>query len=81
MKQLNVGVFIYPNVTMLDAYAPHQIFSYVEQFNTFIFARNKEPLVSDSNTILTANYGFVPVGQRLVENGVTFQPMLLVEDK
>jgi GNAT superfamily N-acetyltransferase len=25
--------------------------------------------------------GFVPVGQRVEENGVTFQPMLLIEDK
>jgi cyclohexyl-isocyanide hydratase len=58
MTKLNVGVFIYPKVTMLDAYAPHQIFSYVEQFNTFIFAKSKEPLVSDSGAILTANYGF-----------------------
>ncbi len=58
MTKLNVGVFIYPKVTMLDAYAPHQIFSYVEQFNTFIFAKTKEPLLADSGAILTANYGF-----------------------
>ncbi|MCZ6803911.1 MAG: DJ-1/PfpI family protein [Proteobacteria bacterium] len=58
MTKLNVGVFIYPKVTMLDAYAPHQIFSYVEQFNTFIFAKTQEPLQSDSGAILTANYDF-----------------------
>jgi cyclohexyl-isocyanide hydratase len=58
MSKLNVGVFIYPKVTMLDAYAPHQIFSYVEQFNMFIFAKTKEPLLSDSGAILTANYSF-----------------------
>ncbi len=58
MTKLNVGVFIYPKVTMLDAYAPHQIFSYVEQFNTFLFAKTKDPLVSDSGAILTANFGF-----------------------
>jgi cyclohexyl-isocyanide hydratase len=58
MIKLNVGVFIYPKVTMLDAYAPHQIFSYVEQFNTFLFAKSKEPLLSDSGAILTANYDF-----------------------
>ncbi len=58
MKKLNVGVFIYPKVTMLDAYGPHQIFSYVEQFNAFLFAKTKDPLVSDSGAILTANYGF-----------------------
>lgn len=43
---------------MLDAYAPHQVFSFVEQFNTFIFAKTKEPLVADSGAILTANYDF-----------------------
>lgn len=58
MTKLNVGVFIYPKVTMLDAYAPHQIFSFVEQFNTFLFAKSKEPLLSDSGAILTANYDF-----------------------
>jgi cyclohexyl-isocyanide hydratase len=58
MTQLNVGVFIYPKVTMLDAYAPHQIFSYVEQLNTFLFAKSKKPLLSDSGAILTANYDF-----------------------
>lgn len=58
MTQLNVGVFIYPKVTMLDAYAPHQVFSYVEQFNAFLFAKTKEPLISDSGAILTANYDF-----------------------
>ena len=58
MTKFNVGVFIYPRVTMLDAYAPHQIFSYVEQFNTFLFAKSKEPLISDSGAILTANYDF-----------------------
>lgn len=58
MKKLNVGVFIYPRVTMLDAYGPHQIFSYVEQFNAFIVAKTTEPLVADSGAILTANYGF-----------------------
>lgn len=58
MTKLNVGVFIYPKVTMLDAYGPHQIFSYVEQFNTFIFAKSKEPLVADSGAILVPNYGF-----------------------
>lgn len=58
MKKLNVGVFIYPKVTMLDAYGPHQVFSYVEQFNAFLFAKTTDPLVSDSGAILTADYGF-----------------------
>jgi cyclohexyl-isocyanide hydratase len=58
MSKLNVGVFIYPKVTMLDAYAPHQVFSFVEQFNTFLFAKTKEPFLSDSGAILTANYDF-----------------------
>jgi putative intracellular protease/amidase len=58
MTRLNVGVFIYPKVTMLDAYAPHQVFAFVEQFNTFLFAKTKDPLISDSGAILTANHGF-----------------------
>jgi cyclohexyl-isocyanide hydratase len=58
MARLNVGVLIYPKVTMLDAYAPHQVFAFVEQFNTFLFAKTREPLISDSGAILTANCSF-----------------------
>lgn len=58
MTRLNVGIFIYPKVTMLDAYAPHQVFSFVEQLKTFLFAKTTAPLVSDSGAILTANHGF-----------------------
>jgi transcriptional regulator GlxA family with amidase domain len=58
MTRLNVGIFIYPKVTMLDAYAPHQVFSFVEQFHAFLFAKTTAPLVSDSGAILTANHGF-----------------------
>jgi cyclohexyl-isocyanide hydratase len=58
MTRLNVGIFIYPKITMLDAYAPHQVFSYVEQFHAFLFAKTTAPLVSDSGAILTANHGF-----------------------
>jgi transcriptional regulator GlxA family with amidase domain len=58
MARVNVGIFIYPKVTMLDAYAPHQVFSFVEQFHAFLFAKTKEPLISDSGAILTPNHGF-----------------------
>jgi hypothetical protein len=38
-SKLNVGVFIFDNMTMLDGYAPLQIFSFVPQFNAFTFGR------------------------------------------
>lgn len=58
MQKLKVGVLIFPKTTMLDAYAPHQMFAYVEQFETFIVAKTKDPLCADSGAILTANYDF-----------------------
>jgi cyclohexyl-isocyanide hydratase len=57
-QPLNVGIYIFENMTMLDGYAPLQIFSFVEQFNTFTFAKEGDPVMSDCGALLTPNYGF-----------------------
>lgn len=54
--KMNVGIYIFENMTMLDGFAPLQILSFVEQFNTFTFALSKEPLRSDSGAMLTPDY-------------------------
>lgn len=55
---LNVGIYLFENMTMLDGYAPLQIFSFVEQFNTFTFSKAGIPVKSDSGALLTPDYGF-----------------------
>ena len=55
--QMNVGIYVFEGMTMLDGYAPLQILSFVEQFNTFTFSRDGRPVKSDSNTVLTPDYG------------------------
>ena len=53
---MNVGIYLFENMTMLDGFAPLQILSFVEQFNTFTFAHSKGPLKSDSGALLTPDY-------------------------
>jgi len=55
---MNVGIYLFESMTMLDGYAPLQILSFVKQFNTFTFAREKARLNSDSGAILTPDHGF-----------------------
>ena len=50
--QMNVGIYVFEGMTMLDGYAPLPILSFVEQFNTFTFSRDGRPVKSDSNTVL-----------------------------
>jgi cyclohexyl-isocyanide hydratase len=57
-EQLNVGIYIFKEMTMLDGYAPLQMLSAVEQFNTFTFASGTEPLPSDCGALLTPDYDF-----------------------
>jgi transcriptional regulator GlxA family with amidase domain len=57
-QPLNVGIYLFESVTMLDGYAPLQILSFVEQFNTFTFAKKISPLKSDCGALLTPDYDF-----------------------
>jgi cyclohexyl-isocyanide hydratase len=58
MKKLAVGIYLYENMTMLDAYAPLQFFAFVEAFGTFTFAKECAPVRSDSDAVLTPDHGF-----------------------
>ena len=57
-ETMNVGIYLFDNMTMLDGLAPLQILSFVEQFNTFTFAQHKKPLPTDSGIVLTPDYDF-----------------------
>jgi cyclohexyl-isocyanide hydratase len=56
--KINVGIFIYPNMTMLDAYAPLQVLAVSGLVNVFTFAKTSAPIASDTNVDLLPNYGF-----------------------
>ncbi|MEM7541274.1 MAG: DJ-1/PfpI family protein [Pseudomonadota bacterium] len=58
MAKINVGIYIFENLTMMDAYAPLQFFAMVEQMEAFTFAKTSEPLMCDAGALLTPHYGF-----------------------
>ena len=58
MSKLTVGIYLFPHMTMMDAYAPLQMFSFVDAFETFTFARTNEAFPSDCGALLTPDYGF-----------------------
>jgi len=57
--KINVGIFIYPGMTMLDAYGPLQVLALSGQVNVFTFAKKHEPLPTDANVELLPNYAFL----------------------
>ncbi len=57
-SRLNVGIFLFDNMTMLDAYAPLQCFAMVPQFHAFTFAAHSTPVSSDCGARLTPDYDF-----------------------
>jgi len=57
-EKLNVGIFLFPGMTMLDAYGPLQVLAVSRLFNTFTFAKSADPLPCDANVALLPNYGF-----------------------
>ena len=54
---MNVGIYIFEGMTMLDGYAPLQVLSFVEQFNTFTFSTKGVAVKSDCGALLTPDYG------------------------
>ncbi|MGR5150604.1 DJ-1/PfpI family protein [Photobacterium swingsii] len=56
--KLNVGIYLYPNMTMLDAYAPLQVLALQPSMNTFTFSKEKVALPCDAKIQLLPDYGF-----------------------
>lgn len=56
--RLNTGIYLFPDMTMLDAYGPLQFLAMVESFNTFTFAKTAAPLRSDCGAMLMPAHGF-----------------------
>ncbi|SDJ21327.1 DJ-1/PfpI family protein [Ferrimonas sediminum] len=55
---MNVGIFLFPGMTMMDAYAPLQVLALSESFTVFTFAATTEPLACDAGVMLMPQYGF-----------------------
>jgi cyclohexyl-isocyanide hydratase len=80
---MNVGIYIFEDMTMLDGYAPLQMFALVEQFNTFTFAQDSAPMKSDCGAMLTPDYDFTncpALDILLVPGGGNVLPQMLNEE-
>jgi len=79
---MNVGIYIFEDMTMLDGYAPLQMLAFVEQFNTFTFARDAVPLKSDCGAMLTPDHDFAscpPLDILIVPGGGNVLPQMVDE--
>ncbi len=54
----SVGVYIWPNMTMLDVLAPHQALGLTPGIEVFTFARTTAPLVTDTGLTIVPDHGF-----------------------
>lgn len=59
----NVAIYIWPNMTMLDALAPHQVLGYMPELNVYTFAKTTDPIRSDTGMCLVADYDLAGMPQ------------------
>ncbi|WP_028112473.1 DJ-1/PfpI family protein [Ferrimonas kyonanensis] len=55
---VNVGIFLFPGMTMIDAYAPLQVLALSDLVNVFTFAATSAPLPCDAGVMLIPQYDF-----------------------
>jgi transcriptional regulator GlxA family with amidase domain len=53
-----IGIFIWPDMTMLDVLGPHQALGMTPGIEVFTFARSKDPLVTDSGLTIVPDHDF-----------------------
>jgi len=53
-----IGIYLYPDMTQLDALGPHQALGMCPGLEVFTFARTKDPLVTDTGLTITPDHGF-----------------------
>ncbi|NOH98978.1 DJ-1/PfpI family protein [Vibrio sp. 99-70-13A1] len=58
MKKKKIGIFLYPNMTMLDAYAPLQFLALTAGIEVFTFAKLNQPVPTDAGVDIIPNYSF-----------------------
>ncbi|MBV8993014.1 MAG: DJ-1/PfpI family protein, partial [Pseudonocardiales bacterium] len=78
-----IGVYLWPNMTMLDVLGPHQFLAYVPGFKVVTFAKTKDPVVTDTGVRLIPDHDFStcpPLDILLVGGGVNPLPEMQDED-
>jgi transcriptional regulator GlxA family with amidase domain len=66
-----IGMYIYPNMTMLDVLGPHQTLGLCPGLEVFTFARTTEPIVTDTGLTILPDHDFtdLPVCDVLLVGG------------
>jgi transcriptional regulator GlxA family with amidase domain len=66
-----IGMYIYPDMTMLDVLGPHQALGLCPGLEVFTFARTTEPIVTDTGLRILPDHGFddLPTCDVLVVGG------------
>lgn len=77
----NVAVFVWPNMTMIDSIAPHQILGLLPDMNVYTFSKTAEPIKGDTGLTLTPDYDLdnLPTPDVLVVGGGA-NPLSQMED-
>ncbi|MEA2301223.1 MAG: hypothetical protein QOE44_1758, partial [Solirubrobacteraceae bacterium] len=68
-----VGVYIWPNMTMLDVFGPQQFLGYVPEFDVVTVAKTMDPVVTDTKIRVLPDHDFTtcpPVDILLVGGGI-----------
>lgn len=63
MAQMNVGIYLWPGMTMLDSLGPHQVLGFMPELNVYSFSKTAEPLETDTGMGLVPKYGFADCPQ------------------
>lgn len=53
-----IGVYLYPNMTMLDVLGPHQFLGLVPELNVVTVAKTKDPVVTDTKIRILPDHDF-----------------------
>ena len=53
-----IGVYLYPNMTMLDVLGPHQFLGLVPGFDVVTVAKSKDPVMTDTRIRLLPDHDF-----------------------
>jgi cyclohexyl-isocyanide hydratase len=66
-----IGIFSYPNMTMLDVLGPHQTLGVCPGLEVFTFARTRDPPVTDTGLTIVPDHGFgdLPASDVLLVGG------------
>lgn len=60
---VNVGIYIWPNMTMLDSLGPQQMLGLMPELNVYTFARTTETFTTDSRMRIAADHSFSDMPQ------------------